>query len=388
MIDQLELESILIRKAQRIATNEHRGNNCYIAKSKRLSAILQEVYGRPGLCLKIFGLCSDDPNGFRWSGTPLQEATQIQNLLAYKGLAPRVYALALLNGERLAQVTDYAQPRGKPNKRRAAQLARAYGIGVKDLATSTDVAQYIDRSPKWVGRWLIDFGRFYFRHPQEYEKKLREHVIRYHKKPHSEAIGYHPCAELGIEGKRNIDYRVKQMGLEDLDFRGKDVLDIGCNVGAFCHEAARRGARRVVGVDHKFVSGNRQLANWLGYWNVDFIETELPGGWKRITGKSGIREFDIVFCLSVAGHAGGYASWIPRLVGGMMYFSGQSVEPRRKYQAALDHDFERVEWLGYVEDGPHRRHPLWRCWKREADYVGRQDDRQGEALPESGIAAG
>jgi SAM-dependent methyltransferase len=34
-----------------------------------------------------------------------------------------------------------------------------------------------------------------------------------------------------------------------LDLRGRSVLDIGCGLGSLCMEAARRGARRVLGVD-------------------------------------------------------------------------------------------------------------------------------------------
>ena len=34
------------------------------------------------------------------------------------------------------------------------------------------------------------------------------------------------------------------------DLTGKTVLDIGCNAGFYCHEMKRRGAMRVVGIDH------------------------------------------------------------------------------------------------------------------------------------------
>ena len=165
---------------------------------------------------------------------------------------------------------------------------------------------------------MIDFGGFYFRDAKWYEKRLQDHVIRYRKKKHTDGLGYQPCDELGIKGRRNIASRVKQMKLDNEDFTGKTVLDIGCNNGAFCRYAAEHGAKRVVGVDHKFIKGNRQLFNWLGLWNVDFIQITLPKGWRRIREKSGIKSFDVVFCLSVAGHVGGYASWIPALAGDVM----------------------------------------------------------------------
>lgn len=38
--------------------------------------------------------------------------------------------------------------------------------------------------------------------------------------------------------------------LAALNWRGKRVLDVGCGTGLFVHEAAKRGARRVVGVDY------------------------------------------------------------------------------------------------------------------------------------------
>lgn len=299
------------------------------------------------------------PEQFEWSGTTLIEATKVQNIFAYHELAPRVYAIALINGERLAQVTRYAEGNWNPRPIQALKIARHYQIGAK----GHPIGPYLAREAKWIGDQMVDFGEMYFRDKSEYENRLRRHVIRYHKKPHSEDIGYQDCEELGIMGRRRMDYRRRIMKLDSVDFTGKTVLDIGCNNGAFCREAARRGAARVVGVDHKYVKGNRELANWLGYWNIDFTEARLPFEWGRIRQKNGIERFDIVFCLAIAGHIGGYASWMADLCGGLMYFSGQSVEPRSKYQDKLEADFARVERLGYERDEPHRRHPLWRCWK-------------------------
>lgn len=370
MIHTLNLDPSLLKTYLR-----DKGQNAYIAKSPDLEAVLQEVFKRPRLCLKLFKKLPPEttPEQFEWSGTTLIEATKVQNLFAMHGLARRVYAIVMVNGERLAQVTRYADGKGDPDVNLAKKLARKYRIGAK---RRRDVGGYIERQTKWIGRHMIDFGGFYFRDPKWYEKRLQDHVIRYRKKPHSDGLGYQPCDELGIGGRRNIEARIKQMKLGNEDFTGKTVLDIGCNNGAFCRYAAEHEAKRVVGVDHKYIKGNRQLFNWLGLWNVDFIQITLPHGWQRIREKSGIKQFDVVFCLSVAGHVGGYASWIPALAGDMMYFSGQSVEPRDLYQKKLENDFEEVKWLGYVRDEPNRKHPLWRCRK----YVERNVHRSSEAV--------
>ncbi len=370
MIRELNIAPALLKLHKR-----DKGQNCYIAKNPALARVLEQEFGRLNLCLKVFKKLAPNqsPESFRWSGVTLIEATKVQNLFAMHGLARRVYAIVLVNGERLAQVTRYADGKGGPDVKLAKKLARKYRIGAKRRC---NVGAYIERQAKWIGRHMIDFGGFYLRDPKWYERRLQDHVIRYRKKKHTDGLGYQPCHELGIQGKRSIDQRRAQMGLMHEDFRGKTVLDIGCNNGAFCRIAAEHGAKRVIGVDHKYIKGNRQLFNWLELWNVDFIQVKLPKGWRRIREKSGIKRFDIVFCLSVAGHVGGYASWIPALCGGAMYFSGQSMESRRLYQKALEKDFAEVKWLGHVRDEPNRRHPLWRCRK----HVERNVHRPSEAV--------
>jgi len=369
MIRNLTITPAILSSAKGWATrNGWQGQNAWVAKTTTIMNLLYQKYGRRNLCLKVFRPLNEmereNTGAFCWSGVTLHEATRVQNLFAMRGLAPRVYGIVLLNDRQLAQVTDFANGKGKPDKERAAQVAEKFHISAFDLQSSErDIAQYLARHPKWVGRWLVDFGRLYFAKPEEYENRLRRHVAIYHKKPHKEKIGYQPCPELGIGGRRDIDRRRKWMRLDEIDFVDKTVLDIGCNQGAITRLAEKLGAKRSVGVDHKFTRGNAELANWLGYWNTDFLELSLPRDRGQIRSQTGIKAFDIVFCLSTLGHAGGYAPWFPKLVaeGGVTVFEGQGRDKRETYQKVLERDFRKVEWLGWVKD--HGRHPLWRCWK-------------------------
>lgn len=80
------------------------------------------------------------------------------------------------------------------------------------------------------------------------------------------------------------------------DMTGKSVLDLGCNSGYFCFEALRRGATRVLGVDHSetAIRGARKLAECLG------VEARFEvRDWSR----SPVTEsFDYVLALNVVHH--------------------------------------------------------------------------------------
>ncbi|WP_421903267.1 class I SAM-dependent methyltransferase [Maridesulfovibrio sp.] len=59
---------------------------------------------------------------------------------------------------------------------------------------------------------------------------------------------------------------------KELDFTGKSVCDLGCNMGHFSFYARERGAREVVGYDleSKVIAGAKKLAGLYGVDNVDF----------------------------------------------------------------------------------------------------------------------
>ena len=81
------------------------------------------------------------------------------------------------------------------------------------------------------------------------------------------------------------------------DLRGQSFLDVGCEIGYFCFEAARRGAQRVVGLDldADTVRKARLLAECLGLTNVEFRHFDLE--------RDPLDEpFDHVICLNVLHH--------------------------------------------------------------------------------------
>ena len=334
------------------------GKEMEFVRTPEVAAILEDHYGRDGLCLKMLKGRSNI-----WGGTGIRIATKVQNVYSWYGLAPRVYGIIELPSERFAQIVAFADGSGKPRVAKARQVAAQYRLGV----SGGDINKQLAESHRWIGGQIVDFGRFHFADSKWYRRKMRRHVIRYHKKKHTKPVGYHPCPELNVPGVRTILPRIAQMRWDDYEWKGRTVLDVGCNSGAFSREVAKRGAARVIAVDHKFATQNRELFNWLGYWNIDCLQVSLPKQWKTIRRKSGIKRFDTVICLSMVGHAGGYKGWLPELCGDLLFFSGQGAEDRRKYQGKLDKDFAQTEWRGYATD--NGRHPVWVCRRQHAQGI-------------------
>jgi len=348
----------LLEQAPTDELHKHYGQDCYIAYSEELEAWLYKQYLRRGLCLKVFKKPGNPP---KYGGSLLEETTKAQNLLAIDDLAPRVYEIVQLTDGRVAQVTDYATGAGNPDMDRMRHLVKKYKLGLKGKKGDPvkEAVRYTQLPFKWVGRWFVDWGRFYFTDPKAYEARLRKKIqVRKGK-----AVGYQDVAELGIPGQRGHRHRVKHMQLDGLDFRGKTVLDIGCNNGTMLREAVRRGAKRVWGVDDRRTHIWAELNNWLGYWGIDFLTLSMPSEWKAIRTLTGIDKFDIVLALAIVQHIeGAYDSWFAELTGDAFYLEGNWKTTRETYQPDLERDFRQVEWLGGIKDEDYR--PLYRCWQK------------------------
>jgi ribosomal protein L11 methyltransferase len=86
---------------------------------------------------------------------------------------------------------------------------------------------------------------------------------------------------------------------KDLDFKGKSVCDLGCNMGHFSFYASERGASEVVGydLDPRVVAGARKLA---GLYSVDNVEFKVCNFIKDLPE----RTFDMGMLIDIIGKAG------------------------------------------------------------------------------------
>lgn len=326
-------------------SSTYKSTYCYIVRNLEVQEKLQEVYGRPNLCLKIF----KDPLGartiytFGWGKKPLGEVSKIQNLFARRGIAPRVFDLVEVNGH-AAQVTNFVEDDGqKPNVKRLTKLMGEYQVSSRK---GFDVGER-----NWVGSQFVDFSGFHFQDLDEYINGLGERA--HTRRGENIDTAYQEVDLLGIKGTRDFSLRSDVMKLDKIDFKDKTVLDIGCNLGAFCRAAQYKEARRVVGID-RIANLSFEINNWLGYFNLDFIKARLPADVEQIKIQSGIEKFDIVFCLAAIKHVGGWGEWIKDLCADLFIFEGHGNIPKDIYWRVLEENFRQVNYLGQTEDNYSR----------------------------------
>jgi len=94
----------------------------------------------------------------------------------------------------------------------------------------------------------------------------------------------------GPEYRRRTTMAIKQ-AMEAIDFRGKDVIDVGCMDGVFCFHAESRGAARVVAVNRRLRKVVAQLKKTLGS-HVELLEHGIYGVEQATSGR-----FDVAVCL-------------------------------------------------------------------------------------------
>lgn len=122
-----------------------------------------------------------------------------------------------------------------------------------------------------------------------------------------------------------------------VDFRGKRVLELGCNLGLFSAFARRTGALRCVGVDHdsEILEGARLVSKAFHvqneFYQVDFDAAE---SWE-----DKLRGFDLVIALSVV-------NWLRNRTRFLM-FLGEHAEVLYEGHESLEVEFGRLRRAGF-----------------------------------------
>ena len=307
---------------------------------------------------------SDNKPYHGWSG--LKEATIIQNICWYHGLAPRVYEIVGIEiddkkyfAQRIEFVSNnsFAQTQEEADLvyKQVELLGETYGWHTEKEDVS--VKDVMDNK-------LVDFNTFHFTdgHKQKIQEIIRD-IGHYGKTIYQSE----PKLDF-IHTTRKTDHRIEAMKLDELDFKGKTFLDLGCATGAFCRYAKDRGATKVSGIDFEDVIGTdtrlaAYLISWeLGYFDINFIQYDL----RQDLFLEKLIHYDIVFFLSMAYHIG-IPDWLGRITDGVLIFEENSRGFKEDPQVTkntivkLKTMFKKVEIIGHSND--REPQPIIKCTK-------------------------
>lgn len=333
---------------------------------------VKAAFGREDqdLCLKIFRQLpfTGKVEDYRWGSvfcreehrTRLLDATKAQNIAAWHGLAPRVYAIVIIEYRGfkfLAQLTDYLG--GEPTKRVCVK-EETYQKVKKVLFDYGFLPPIVDLGPDNVidKQWLDFQGA---KPKDDYRIRLISKVEKsayFVKGTH-----YQDQPELKLAGFRKSGQRIKDLQLQKINFNDRSVLDVGSCGGFFCNYAAKNGAKRVVGVDiPRNAEIARELSNFLGYFNVDYVGKEIKKD-EKIKEFAGLKNFGIVLYLAVNWYLG-FPEWCFEMTKDIMIVEKNGKEDQIRNETVekiLKNKFTLVEMIGRRTDFDNQ--PIFKCQK-------------------------
>ena len=314
---------IIKPKIEHVFAFPNRGKHCFIAKIEGNTYRVFDVIDAEELTEEWM-----DKN-FHWGDYPtenkpyhgwsgLKEATIIQNICWYHGLAPRVYEIVgvELDGhkyfaQRIEDISKESfgdQEHADDIYHKVLELGKTYGFHTeKEDVSKKDV----------LGDKLVDFNTLHF--TDDHREKTMA-IVR--DKGHYGKSVYQSEPKLDIiSTPRKTDHRIEAMKLDQIDFKGKSFLDLGCATGAFVRYAKDRGAESVLGIDYEDVIGtDTRLAAYLISWELGYFDVEFKA--------HDLREYkpepaDIVFFLSMAFHIG-IPDWLGEVTKEVLIFEENS----------------------------------------------------------------
>tara|TARA_Y100000034_G_scaffold126778_1_gene178536 strand:- start:1134 stop:1739 length:606 start_codon:yes stop_codon:yes gene_type:complete len=185
-------------------------------------------------------------------------------------------------------------------------------------------------------------------------KQIKKELI---KNTHFGKAKNQPYQTIGdLKGSRDMKYRFKFMGIPE-SFKGKTVLDIGCNMGMVCMEAKKRGAKRAVGIDYdsKTIKTAKKFFKHNNY-DVELHKFNINDGLNSLQRLIGVEKFDYIFALAIWGTVKKPILWsvINYYCTDTCWMEGHNKEKgkEKKIQNELNNNltFSNLEFLGNTKD--------------------------------------
>lgn len=173
-----------------------------------------------------------------------------------------------------------------------------------------------------------------------------------------------------VIGQRDIKKRFKKFKVDENEIKGKNILDIGSNIGSVLFEVVKMEPKSALGLEYdenkvKISNTIKNLHfknNNLRYEVCDVESPSFLEGFKNT--------FDIVFCLAVVDHLKNKDAFIKKLgevCNGILYFEGNSGTNVDYIKERLnDAGFSSVEFIGLSDDEKNESNnnrPLFRAKK-------------------------
>lgn len=141
-------------------------------------------------------------------------------------------------------------------------------------------------------------------------------------------------------------------------FKGKTVLDVGCNNGFLCRKAKDAGATKVVGIDEgTCIDIARAMNPDIEFWRLDLDSQEF---------RNFLPNFDITFCCSVLTHLknpNGLLDLLDLRTKHIMYFESNCGKKHKNQIETVKArtSFRHFRYLGQSEEEKYGVHYLWKC---------------------------
>ena len=191
------------------------------------------------------------------------------------------------------------------------------------------------------------------------DEQLENDIYRDGQFPHRRrSQPYQSIEEKGILGIRNMAHRfnVMQCG----NFKGKTVLDIGCNLGGVCRIASNRGSKYCVGIDNQKDANDvaKRFYDAEGYKDIRIETYDINKGIDGLQELIGEDKFDYVFALSMLKHVDHKALFdiINYYTKEKCWIEGHAKQSVNEIQKILDDNLDCIEtsFVGYTYDRSKR----------------------------------